>query len=99
MRFSSSTRLATTVVILSLLAGVGATGAAPENRVVLNIEPDREHPRNSEGAFVTLKSGRTLFFYTQFYGGARDESPAHLVSIASDDGGRTWSQPPRVIVE
>ncbi|MEW6303663.1 MAG: sialidase family protein [Verrucomicrobiota bacterium] len=71
---------------------------AAENRVVLNLDPDKEHPRNSEGSFVTLKSGQILFYYTQFYGGARDNSPARIVSIASDDSGRTWSQP-KVVIE
>jgi sialidase-1 len=72
---------------------------AAENAIVKDIEPSRENPRNSEGAFVTLKSGRILFLYTCFYGGAGDESPARIVSIHSDDAGRTWSAPPRVVIE
>ncbi|MCX6898520.1 MAG: sialidase family protein [Verrucomicrobia bacterium] len=83
--------------LMSLLM-VGLLSAA-ENTVVVNIEPTKENPRNSEGSFVTLKSGRILFYYTQFYGGAADESPAHIVAIHSDDGGRTWSREPRVVVE
>ncbi len=76
-----------------------ASSATMPGEVTLNLEPTKELPRNSEGAFVTLQSGRILFFYTQFYGGARDESPARIVSIHSDDGGRTWSAEPRVVVE
>jgi hypothetical protein len=72
---------------------------AAENTVALNLEPTPANPRNSEGAFITLKSGRLLFLYTRFYGGARDESPARLVSLQSDDAGRTWSREPRVVVE
>lgn len=72
--------------------------SAAENRVVLNIEPTPQFPRNSEGAFVTLKNGRILFFYTRFYGGRADHSAAQIVSIHSDDGGSTWSAPPRVVV-
>lgn len=75
----------------ALLAAV--VRAAPENAVVLNIEPSKEHPRNSEGAFVTLQSNRVLFCYTQFSGGAADNSAACLAAIHSDDGGRTWSVP------
>jgi sialidase-1 len=80
-----------------MLAG-WALGAA-DNTVVLDIDPTPENPRNSEGAFVTLKSGRILFLYTSFYGGAGDESPARIVSVQSDDGGRTWSREPKVVVE
>lgn len=42
---------------------------AREDNAVLNLEPNPGNPRNSEGAFVTLRSGRILFLYTQFYGG------------------------------
>lgn len=69
-----------------------------ENVVTLNLDPTPEYPRNSEGSFVTLQSGRLLFCYTQFYGGAADASPARIVGIHSDDQGRTWSEP-SVIVE
>lgn len=72
---------------------------AAENRVVLNIEPSKEFPRNSEGSFVTLESGRILFLYTQFYGGGSDHSPARIVAIHSDDAGRTWSTEARTVVE
>jgi sialidase-1 len=85
-------------VLAALLSTLGVSVAAPENQVVLDLEPTRENPRNSEGAFVTLKSGRILFLYTQFYGGKADNSPARLVSIHSDDAGRTWSSPPQVVV-
>jgi hypothetical protein len=71
----------------------------PENRIVWNLDPTQDTPRNSEGAFITLKSGRILFIYTQFYGGYEDNSPSQLVSIHSEDGGQTWSQEPRVVVE
>ncbi len=72
---------------------------APTNTVVFDIAATPENPRNSEGAFATLKSGRVLFLYTQFYGGGADESPARIVSVHSDDAGRTWSREPQVAVE
>lgn len=61
--------------------------------MVLDLEPNATNPRNSEGAFITLKSGRLAFYYTQFYGGLRDFSDARIVKIHSDDDGRTWSEP------
>lgn len=72
---------------------------AADSQVVLNIEPTRENPRNSEGSFVTLKSGRIVFMFTQFYGGARDNSPARVVAIHSDDKGATWSREPKIVVD
>ena len=77
----------------------GCIAQAADNSVVLNLEPTKDIPRNSEGAFIALKSGRILFLYTSFYGGAGDESPARIVSLHSDDAGRTWSREPRVVVE
>lgn len=71
--------------------------AAP-GEMTLNVDPSKDYPRNSEGSFATLASGRILFCYSQFYGGAADSSPARLVRIHSDDQGRTWS-PPVTIVE
>src|SRR4051794_32144092 len=70
-----------------------------ENRIVHEIAPTKELPRNSEGAFVTLKSGRILFAYSQFYGGAADENAARIASIYSDDKGLTWSKDPQTMVE
>lgn len=71
--------------------------AHAESIITLNVDPTPEHPRNSEGSFATLKSGRILFCYSQFYGGAADESPARIVRIHSDDQGHTWSAPVTVV--
>jgi Neuraminidase (sialidase) len=91
--------------LLALLSLLVIGTAAPtdlrandENTVVLNLDPSKDNPRNSEGSFARLKSGRLIFYYTQFYGGAADESPARIVGIHSDDAGRTWS-PPEVVLE
>lgn len=89
----NSRRLAGTLLaVAALVCGIRA-GASSENIVTLNIEPTKENPRNSEGSFATLASGRIIFCYSQFYGGAADESPARIVRIHSDDQGRTWSAP------
>jgi hypothetical protein len=62
-----------------------------------DINPTPLHPRSTEGSFVTLRSGRILFDYSQFSDGQHDHSPAAIVEIYSDDQGRTWSQPKVVI--
>lgn len=90
---------ATGIVSAATLLSLSTKAADSGNEVVLNLDPTRDSPRNSEGSFITLKSGRILFIYTRFLGGAADESPAQLVSIQSEDGGRTWSREPRTVVE
>jgi sialidase-1 len=87
------------MLTLVLLPFLSNSVSASENRVVLDIAASKENPRNSEGAFVTLKSGRIVFLYTQFYGGGGDASPARIVSVCSDNGGQTWNREPRVVVE
>jgi sialidase-1 len=89
----------TSVLSAATLFNLPTKAADPGNEVVLNLDPTRDNPRNSEGAFVTLKSGRILFIYTRFQGGAADESPADLASIHSDDVGRTWSREPATVVQ
>ena len=48
---------------------------AADNEVVLDLNPSKENPRNSEGSFVTLKSGRILFYYSQWPLNSCDPSP------------------------
>ena len=67
-----------------------AFSAEPGTRILLNIEPTAENPRNSEGGFVTLNSGRILFDYSQFYGGHRDE-PGPDRGNHLRRSGDTWS--------
>lgn len=62
-----------------------------------DLEPTPEHPRSSEGSFATLRSGRIVFCYSQFYGGGEDSSPSAIAEIHSDDHGQTWSAP-RIVV-
>jgi hypothetical protein len=83
----------------TLIASADETKTSTGNDVVFEVQPSTEFPRNSEGSFVTLKSGRILYLYTQFYGGASDHSAARIVSVQSDDQGRTWSATPRTVVE
>ncbi len=62
-----------------------------------DLDPTPQHPRSTEGSFVTLRSGRILFDYSQFSGGQEDHSPSAIAEIYSDDQGRTWSEPKVVI--
>ena len=86
--------LVNALLSLSLLSAVKADAGLP---APYDIDPTAEHPRNTEGSFVTLRSGRILFSYSQFSEGQHDHSPSAIAEIHSDDQGRTWSQP-RVVV-
>ena len=83
----------------ALLLGVALVSVArlpaadSDNSLALSMPATAEHPRNSEGAFVTLRSGRIVFYYSQFAGGASDFSPCRIAEIFSDDQGRSWSEP------
>jgi len=87
------------ILFRAVLLDVAFLGGAAEHQIGFDIEATSEHPRNSKGAFVTLKSGRLRFLDTQFYGGAHDTSPARIVAVHPEDGGATWSRKPRVVVE
>ena len=70
----------------------------PPNRVLLTLAPAPENPRNSEGAFATLGSGRIIFCYSSYYGGkGEDHGPARIAQIHSDDQGLTWSAPKTIV--
>ena len=70
-----------------------------EKTIVLDLPPGKDNPRNSEGAFVTLKNGDILFVYTHYVGESGDDhAPASLVARVSKDKGRTWSVEDREIV-
>ncbi len=81
------------------LLSLSARAREAPTEATLDVEPTPEHPRSSEGAFLPLQSGRLLFVYTRFNRGADDASPAEIVRIHSDDGGRTWIAKPRVLVK
>ena len=89
----------TLLLCLSLLP---LAWAAPTNVITseanLLLAPTEENPRNSEGDFIALKDGRTLFVYTHFTGGSGDHSTAHLAGRFSSNGGETWDEEDTVIV-
>ncbi len=83
-------------MLLALFLPALQSGAA-ELPAVHDLNPTPEHPRHTEGSYVTLKSGRILFDYSQFSEGQHDHSPSAIAEIYSDDQGRTWSQSKVVI--
>ncbi len=87
-QFIQASSLASAAALLSLSVNAADAG----NEIVLSLDPSPEHPRLSEGAFVTLKSGKILFIYTRFRGGAADHSAASVVDLCrraiADRGGR-----------
>ncbi|MBS0663235.1 MAG: exo-alpha-sialidase [Verrucomicrobia bacterium] len=99
MTSRSARRRATLLVAIALvpIAQLARGGELPNRSDVHDLDPTPEHPRNTEGAFVTLRSGRILFDFSQFRGGQEDHSPSAIAEIYSDDQGRTWSEP-RVVV-
>jgi sialidase-1 len=63
----------------------------PYGELVHEVPPGPDNPRNSEGAFLTLDGGRLLFAYSRFRGDVgSDDAPSDLVSIYSEDDGKTW---------
>lgn len=93
-----STRLA--CLAAALAAGCSWSAFAQDVPVrTLELAPGEGNPRNSEGAFVSLKDGRILFVYSHYTAGkGSDHDPAHLAGRYSSDGGRTWTAEDRTIV-
>lgn len=59
--------------------------------VIPLLPPGPGNPRNTEGAFVTLRDGRILFAYTRFSGGGSDHDAATIAGRFSSDGGKSWT--------
>lgn len=67
---------------------------------VLSLQPGPDNPRNSEGDFINLNNGRVLFVYSHYTGASTsDHAPAYLAGRYSNDGGKTWSQEDKLILE
>lgn len=77
-----------------------AVDSVAQSEITLKLSPGDNNPRNSEGAFVTLKNGNILFVYTRYSGKkSGDHDPAILASRISPDGGKTWSADDKVVIE
>ena len=72
-------------------------GGGPQ--IVLDLPPGPGNPRNSEGAFITLKDGGILYVYSRFCGESRDDhATANLAARRSVDGGRTWTGEDEIVI-
>lgn len=69
-----------------------------EREVCLNLVPQPDNPRNSEGDFLRLKDGRIMFIYSKYFGNSNsDHAHANLAAIYSSDEGKTWTEPEVVV--
>lgn len=79
-------------LLLCLPLALTTVAREPAGRVVLDIAPGPDNPRNSEGAFLDLKDGRLLFVYSRFVGeNGDDHAKAVVAARHSADSGETWS--------
>src|SRR5680860_868280 len=96
----------TKMILLGMIWLVGACDTHNGNRennvepiTVLELPPSPQNPRNSEGDFIKLKSGKLLFIYTHYdTGSGVDHDPAYLASRNSVDAGMTWSDTDDIVM-
>lgn len=69
-------------------SSAGSTNDIIETILAPGVATNR---RNSEGDIVILKDGTLLAAWSDFYGGAADDSAARISAANSNDGGKTWS--------
>ena len=63
-------------------------------RLLHQIPPSENNPRNSEGSFLRGKNGEILFAYSRYTGkSCHDHAACDIAMVASYDEGRTWSDP------
>jgi len=62
-----------------------------QSRILLDRSTDGL--RSGEGSLVALHPDSLLLIYTEFTGGAADDSRAFIAGIRSADNGETWSEP------
>ena len=63
-------------------------------RLVHQLPPGENNPRNSEGAFIRNKQGDILFAYSYYNGESiHDNASCDIALIVSKDEGETWSAP------
>ncbi|MBQ8496079.1 MAG: exo-alpha-sialidase [Clostridia bacterium] len=67
-------------------------------RLVCDLPPKENNPRNSEGVFLRAPNGDILFAYSQYIGTSGDDHAAcNIVMIRSDDEGEHWTEIPETI--
>ena len=63
-------------------------------KLLHQLPPAENNPRNSEGAFIRGKNGEILFAYSRYTGeSCHDQASCDIALITSNDEGRTWSEP------
>lgn len=67
-------------------------------RLVCDLPPRENNPRNSEGAFLRTPSGQILFAYSAYVGtNGGDHASCNIKMIRSSDEGETWTDTPEMI--
>ena len=65
---------------------------------VLELPPTDNNPRNSEGAFITLKDGTIMYAFSRYHGGSWDDNaPSDIAARYSYDGGKTWTKEDKIL--
>ncbi len=60
-------------------------------KIILDLPPKKNNPRNSEGAFLKLADGTIMFAYSRFRGNhGGDDMDADIVALYSNDNGETF---------
>ena len=63
-----------------------------QTRLVLNLPPMEDNPRNSEGAFLRAENGDILFAYSRYHGNSHhDHATCDIALTISHDEGESWS--------
>ena len=90
------------VLSFAVLLGMAVAFADPSSgvRVVLELSPGMDNPRNSEGAFLPLRDGRIMYVYSRYYGESKsDHATADLAARYSSDMGATWTDKDEIVVK
>lgn len=82
------------------LAAVSPATGTVAKTIALELPPGENNPRNSEGDFIRLNTGETLYVYTHYYGeSGGDHASAKLVSRVSRNHGQSWSEEDVLVLE
>ncbi len=64
----------------------------------LELGPEKNNPRNSEGAFIRGFENEILFAYSRYHGDScHDHATCDIYLIKSFDEGKSWSAPEKIV--
>ncbi len=67
-------------------------------RLVCDLPPKENNPRNSEGAFLRAPNGEILFAYSEYVGtSGHDHAACNIALIRSSDEGEHWTETSEII--